>query len=459
MIMKWISIPGLLTTRSFRALGFFLLLALIAAQVLAQVAKPPSEPKFRALRLDMEAAISPAEAELMAQAAAAAAEGEYDLLLLRLDTPGGTVEATRGIIKSILNSSVPVAVWVGPAGARAASAGVFIVAAAHIAAMAPQTTIGAATPVGMGGEDVPETMARKAINDIKSMVRAMAQARERNVDWYMRAVEESDSITAQEALQLKVVDMLASTPEQLLEALGADSELLPEGKPGFGADGYSIEEFDAGWRYRLLAWLLNPQVAYFLLLGGMAGLFFEFVSPGAFFPGVVGGICLLLALYALSILSTNVAGILLLLLGLVFFFLELVFVSHGLLSIAGILALFIGSAILFPSGPGELGLPLATIVVTVGGVAVILGFGVYLAAKAQVAKPASGREGLVGSIATVRHWRGARGQVFAHGELWSARAVDNSELKVGDEVRIVHMDGLLLTVERVELEISSVSQG
>lgn len=431
----------------------------LATGMLSQAAAQGGEPKFRALFMEMESAISPAEAELMSQAAAAAAEGEYDLLVVRLDTPGGTVEATRGIIKTILNSPVPVAVWVGPAGARAASAGVFIVAAAHVAAMAPQTTIGAATPVGMGGEDVPETMARKAINDIKSMVRAVAQARGRNADWYMRAVEESDSITAQEALQLKVVDALASTPEQLLETLGANSALLPDAEAGFGADEYVMEEFDAGWRYRLLAWLLNPQVAYFLLLGGLAGLFFEFVSPGAFFPGVVGGICLLLALYALSILSTNVAGILLLLLGLVFFFLELAFISHGLLSIAGILALFIGSAILFPSGPGEPGLPLATIAVTVGGVAAILGFGVYLAAKAQVAKPASGREGLEGGIATVRHWRGARGQVFAHGELWSARAVDNSELKVGDEVRIVRVDGLMLTVERVDLETGSALHG
>ncbi|MFO7597716.1 MAG: nodulation protein NfeD [Desulfocurvibacter africanus] len=411
----------------------------------------PSEPKFRVLTLEMEAAISPAEAELMAQATAAAAEDDYDLLLVRLDTPGGTVEATRGILKAILNSTVPVAVWVGPAGARAASAGVFIVAAGHIAAMAPQTTIGAATPVGMGGEDVPETMARKAINDIKSMVRGMAQAHGRNVDWYMRAVEESDSITAQEALQLKVIDILASTPEQLMEAIGSGQKTLPGWESGFSAEEYVIEEFAPGWRYRLLAWLLNPQVAYFLLLGGMAGLFFEFVSPGTFFPGVVGGICLLLALYALSILSTNVAGILLLLLGLVFFFLELAFISHGLLSIAGILALFIGSAILFPAGPGEPGLPFATIVVTVGGVATILGFGVYLAAKAQIAKPASGREGLEGSIATVRHWRGIRGQVFAHGELWSARTADGSALNVGDTVRIQRVDGLMLTVERVEV--------
>lgn len=423
----------------------------LAMQTMSQAATMPSEPKFRVLALEMETAISPAEAELMAQAAAAAAEDDYDLLLVRLDTPGGTVEATRGILKAILNSSVPVAVWVGPAGARAASAGVFIVASSNIAAMAPQTTIGAATPVGMGGEDVPETMARKAINDIKSMVRGMAQAHGRNVDWYMRAVEESDSITAQEALQLKVIDIVASTPEQLMEAIGSGQKTLPGWESGFSAEEYAIEEFAPGWRYRLLAWLLNPQVAYFLLLGGMAGLFFEFVSPGTFFPGVVGGICLLLALYALSILSTNVAGILLLLLGLVFFFLELAFISHGLLSIAGILALFIGSAILFPTGPGEPGLPFATIVVTVGGVATILGFGVYLAAKAQVAKPASGREGLEGSIATVRHWRGNRGQIFAHGELWSARTADGSALIVGDSVRILRVDGLMLTVERIDV--------
>lgn len=421
---------------------------LALAQVWAQPQARTSGPVFRVLAVELASAISPAEADLVAQATTATASGRYDLLLVRLDTPGGTVEATRAIVKAMLNSTVPVAVWVGPSGARAASAGVFIVAAAHVAAMAPQTTIGAATPVGLGGEDASETMARKAINDIKSMVRAMAESRGRNVEWYMRAVEESESITASEAVRLNVVEALAATPGELIEAIGAGRVTLPGGAVSFGPDDFTMDEFDPGWRYRLLAWLLNPQVAYFLLLGGLAGLFFELVSPGAIFPGVVGGISLLLALYALSILPTSVAGILLLLLGLLLFFLEINFISHGLLSIAGIIALFIGSTILFPTTPDAPGLPMATIVVTVGGMAVILGLGVYLAAKAQAAKPASGREGLLGSLATVRRWSNGSGLVFVHGEMWTARTADAASLEVGETVRVARVDGLTLTVER-----------
>jgi len=405
--------------------------------------------RFRALSTEISAAISPAEADLMAQAVAAAAAGKFDLLMVRLDTPGGTLEATRALMQSILNSPVPVAVWVGPAGARAASAGVFITAAAHVAAMAPQTTIGAATPVSLGGEDVPETAARKVMNDIKSMVRGMAEARGRNVDWYMQAIDEGVSITANEAQELNVIDLLAATQHELVEAVGRGEVLLEDEKLDFSAQEYVIEEFDAGWRYRLLSWLLNPQVAYFLLLAGMAGLFFEFVSPGGIFPGVVGGICLLLALYALSILPTNAAGILLILLGLGLFFLEIEFVSYGLLTIAGIIALFMGSVILFPTVPGAGGLSMATIIVTVTGVSLILGVGVYLAARAQTMKPQGGREGLLGSRAEVRRWQNGRGLVFVHGELWSARTADASSLNPGDEVRVVHMEDLMLTVEKV----------
>ncbi len=422
-----------------------LLLGLTAANA----GERDTEASFRVLAMDLEAAISPAEAELVTQATAAAASGDYDLLLMRLDTPGGTLEATRGIIKAILNSAVPVAVWVGPSGARAASAGVFIVAAAHVAVMAPQTTIGAATPVGLSGEDVPETMARKAMNDIKSMVRAMAESRGRNVDWYLKAVEESDSITAQEAVKLHVVDALADSPQELLEAMGQGKVSVPGEEIGFGPGGYVLEDFNPGLRYLLLGWLLNPQVAYLLLLAGMAGIFFELVSPGALFPGIVGGISLLLALYALSILTTNVAGILFLLLGLVLFFLEINFISYGLLSLAGIVALFIGSLILFPAAPESSGLPLATIIVTVGGMAIVLGLGAYLAAKAQMAAPLGGRAELVGRSATVRRWQGGKGQVFLRGELWSARTTDGSALSEGETVQVTRVDGLTLFVERI----------
>lgn len=422
-----------------------LLTAFVLCLALAGLALPAAAADaVRVLRMEIQAGISPAQVELLDDALEAAVDKDCDLVLLRLDTPGGVVTSMRDMVKSILASPVPVAVWVGPAGARAASAGTFLVAASHFAGMSEAASIGAASPVALGGEDVPETAAKKMKNDILALVRGVAKTRGRNVEWYEKSVEEAASVTGAEAKELNVVDFLAEDQDQFLAAIGQRG--LGEEARTFGMKDVRYVEYEPGFRYKLLSWLLDPQVAYFLLLGGMAGVFFELVSPGAIFPGVLGGLCLLLGLYAVAVLPTNVTGLLLIVLGLVFFVMEAQIVSFGLLGLAGAVALFVGSTILFPDTGGGPSLPMSTIIPTVVTVSALLALAMYLVAKAHVRKPAGGLralEGLKGQVATWDQDK-QRGQVLVRGELWSA--VCDEPLKPGDSVTVVRADGLTLTV-------------
>ncbi|MFW5489412.1 MAG: NfeD family protein [Desulfovibrio sp.] len=397
--------------------------------------------------LQIESAISPAQVDLVEDAVAHAVSINAGLLLIRLDTPGGLVDSMRKIVQSILNSPVPVAVWVGPSGARAASAGVFIVAASDIAAMSPQSTIGAASPVQAGGKEIDETMARKVKNDLMSLVRSVAGSHGRNVQWFEQAVDKAVSITAQEAVMDKVVEYIAPDIHDLLVQIGARGTTEKGVVLAFGPDGYQVQEYEPGLRYKLLSWLINPQIAYFLLLGGIAGLFFELTTPGAVLPGVLGGICLLLGLYAMAILPTSVSGLLLILFGLVLFLLEIKIVSYGMLSVAGIISLFIGSLILFKDQPGVQSLPISTVIVTVSGVSVLLIAGIYLATKAQMAPRYSGADAMVGLAGSVMQVRDGKGQVLVRGELWNFVEKD-TPLKVGDTVVVTGMDSLCLIVDK-----------
>jgi len=355
---------------------------------------------------EIEASINPAQVDLLEDALAECERRKAGMLLLRLDTPGGLGDSMRKMVRLILNSKVPVVVWVGPAGARAASAGVFIVAASALAAMSPQSTIGAASPVGLGGRNVDKTMAEKIKNDILSLIRGTATARNRNVSWYVEAVEKSVSITASEAVTLQVVELMAQDPRDLLSQIGAKGLTWRGEVLRFQAADVELIEFKPGIRHRILSWLLDPQVAYLLLLGGTAGLFFALTTPRAILPRVVGGTCQLLGLYALSILPTNAAGLLLILFGLVLFILELKVTSYGLLSVAGLVCFFIGSTILFRFEYGMAGLPLSTIIGAGLVLAAAIGTGVYLVAKAHSRKPSLGLETLVGTEAEVRTWEG-----------------------------------------------------
>lgn len=412
----------------------------------ASSAANQSAAQTRVLYVELDGGISPIQADLFDQAIEAAKDDNCKLILVRLDTPGGLVSSTRDMIKSMLGSPVPFMVWVGPAGAHAASAGVFIVAASDIAGMSPQSTIGAASPVSMSGGDINGTMARKVQNDILSLLRSLAKRKDRNYEWYAKAVEEADSITATEAVMDHVVEILADSPQDFLSQAGARGVTTRHGVLRFTADSVDLIPYDAGFRYSFLSWLLHPQIAYFLLLGGIAGLFFEVSHPGAVLPGVVGGLCLLLALYALSILPTNAAGILLILFSLVLLVLEVFITSYGLLSIAALLSLFIGSTILFKEGTGFV-LPISSILTTVLLLAAFVGVVLYLVGKAQLRKPRQGDTVLIGSAATVRTWGGTQGKVFLRGEIWNAVTEEPTSLSLGDVVRITRVDGLTLTVE------------
>lgn len=401
----------------------------------------------RVLLGSIKGAITPAQVDLLETILDRAQNERCALVLLQLDTPGGLVDSARSMMRMIRNASIPVAIWVGPDGARAASAGVFLVAASHVAGMAYESTIGAASPVGMGGKDIPETMQKKVMNDLMSMLRSMLESSSRNIDWYMQSVESAVSITSKEAIQLRVVEFLASDPADFVKQLGKRGFLF-NGEP-FPIDSEHVEiiRHDPGFRHSFLSWLLNPQIAYLLFLGGLAGLFFELSSPGAIFPGVFGGLCLLFGLYAMSMLPTNIAGILLILFGLVLFLLEIKIVSYGLLSLGVIISLAVGSLILFPDIPGVAPLSKWTIGVTVLGVSGLLAIAVYAVAKAQVSEPLNYAAKLLGQEAEILNWSENKGRVFIHGESWSALSSTPVELHPGDRVIISAVQGLTLQVE------------
>lgn len=429
---------------------------LLACLGLAQPARAVT-----ALEVHLAAAISPAQADMLDDALAfarhrnveapglpLAAEQRIDVVLLTLDTPGGSIEVMRRMVTSILNSPIPVVVYVWPSGARAASAGVFLTAAASVSAMAPQTTIGAASPIGPGGGDLSKTVDKKIRNDLESLVRGLADKYGRNVNWYKQAIDSAVSLTATEAAADRVVDYLAVDRTDLLVQIGKRGLPTAEGKLRFDGSQVRFVTYEPGVIYRLLSWIFDPQVAYILLLIGVAGVFFELTTPGAILPGVLGGLCLITSLYALSVLPTNAAGLLLLLLAGGLFLLELHVTSYGLLSIAAVIALFLGSMLLFRA-EGQTSLPLSLILPTVGGVSAILLGAVWILARAQRQKPRSGMEALLGQTAQVRHFEGRVGKVFVRGEIWDARLIDPTDsvvLAPGQDVVIDGVESFTLLV-------------
>jgi membrane-bound serine protease (ClpP class) len=407
--------------------------------------QPRAEP-FPILSITISGSINPAQVDLLEETITVAHRDGYRLLLITLDTPGGLGTSMREMVKLMLSSPVPIGVWVGPPGASAASAGIFLVAASDVAGMSPQTTIGSAHPVGLTGGEGTETQVQKVIQDFLSLVRGIAQARDRNVDWYELAVRENANLTGEEAVEQKVVELLAPSLEDFLEQAGTRGIPFQDETLHFTSEEMRVETYQPGMRYRLLAWLLDPQIAYFLLLGGLAGLFFELSNPGAFFPGVIGAICLILSLYALAILPTNVAGFLLIFMGLLLFFLEIFVNSMGLLSIAGVVSLFIGSLVLYRVEYGFPALPLPTILATVIGVSLLIGLAIYLVTKAQTQRPRLGLQTILGQRAEILTWEDGEGQVLVRGEVWKARS-SGADLKKGDTVRVTSYDGLTLHVE------------
>ena len=375
-------------------------------------------------------------------------EGSAGIIIL-LDTPGGLDLAMRDIVKELLNAPLPVIVFVSPSGARAASAGVMITMAASVAAMAPGTNIGAAHPVAIGiGAKMDETMMEKVENDAVAYARGIAQKRMRNADWAEKAVRESVSISAEEALRLNVIDVIASDIDDLLAKLDGTTIRLPSGDVILDTKGAVINRMEMGLRDRILVTLSNPNIAYLLMMIGLAGLYFEFAHPGAILPGVVGGISLILAFFAMQTLPVNYAGIALILFGIILFIAEIKIISHGMLSVAGVISLALGSVMLFESSAPALRVSFGVMIPTILLVSLFFIGVVMLAVKAQRGKPFTGVEGMVGREGTAVTTVHTGGKVLIKGEYWNASS--GEPIEEGTGVRVIGVKGLKVEVEKIQ---------
>ncbi len=395
--------------------------------------------------LKVNDAISPGVADFIETEIEKANEEKAVCLIIELDTPGGLAESMRTIVKAILGSRIPVVVFVAPSGARAASAGVMITMAADVAAMAPGTNIGAAHPVGAGGKEIDKTMSEKVVNDMVAHARSVAEEKGRNADWVEKAIRESVAVTEKQAMEDNIIDLIATDRADLIRQLDG-REIKNKGTLNLA----NIEEklIEESFRTKILKTISNPNLAYILLMIGLAGLYFELSHPGAIFPGVVGGICIILAFFALQTLPINYAGVLLILLAIVFFIMEMKITSYGLLSVAGIVSLLLGSLMLFESSSPELRVAWSVLLPTI---ILVSGFFVGIAAlvfRAHTNKPRTGTRGLTNEIGVVKKDLEPEGKVFVHGELWNARS--QRPLPVGTKVRILGVENLMLEVEPLE---------
>jgi len=397
---------------------------------------------------ELSGVISPASSAYILRAITIAEEKDAECLIIKLDTPGGLDESMREITKRILNANVPVVIYVAPKGARAASAGVFILYASHIAAMAPGTNIGAAHPVGMGGEKVDSVMANKVTNDAVAYLQSLAKTRNRNIEWAEKAVRESASIDDETALKIGVCEIIAENEEELVKKIDGKEVRIQERTKRLDTKSVPIKKLSMTLRERLLLILTNPNIAYILLLLGIYGLFFELQNPGMIFPGVVGGICLILGFYALHLLPVNYAGVALIILSAVFFILEIYVTSHGILSVGGVISLVIGSLILFGSDQPFLRVSWEVIMVVVIIIVIFVGLLLFLGIKAQFRKPSAGKEGLVGETGIARTDIDDKGgTAFVHGEWWNA--VSEKPIKRGAKIRVINSEGMILKVEEI----------
>jgi len=367
--------------------------------------------------------------------------------VIELDTPGGLSESMREIVQEILGAKIPVIVYVYPSGARAASAGVMITMAADIAAMAPGTNIGAAHPVSTGGQEIEETMNEKVVNDMVAHARSVAEKRGRNAGWVEEAIRDSVSITETDALEKNVIDIVArDLPDLISQVNGRDF-----GEKGtLTLDPNRVQRMEEGLRTRILRAIGDPNIAYILLMIGLAGLYFELAHPGAIFPGVVGALCLVLSFFALQTLPVNYAGMLLIFLALIFFILELKVTSYGMLTVAGVVSMLLGSMMLFEGGTSGVALSLRVLLGTVGIVSAFFIVLAFLVVKAHTKRPQTGAEGLVGEEGVVKKPLAPEGKVFVHGELWRATAA--APIDAGVRVKVVGMRGLVLEVAPVSVE-------
>jgi membrane-bound serine protease (ClpP class) len=404
---------------------------------------PAATASGRVLVMKLEGPVSPVSALAVRKAVDRAEDGGYRALVIEVDTPGGLESSMRDMVKRMLASQVPVITWVMPGGARAASAGVFVVMAGDVAAMAPGTNIGAATPVNLQGP-MDSTMAHKATNDAAAFARTVAAQRGRNGEWAEQAVRRAVAASDSEAVVLRIVDFEASTLAELLALADGRTWRRGEERLILHTKGLPVDRIEPGFTERLLGLIADPNVAYILMMLGFYGLLFELQSPGAILPGVVGGICLILAFLAFSVLPVNSAGIALIVLAIVFFLAEIKVASHGLLGAGGVVSLLLGSLILFQGGGG--GPRLSWAVIAGATVSTSAFFLVIMAAglRARRRRVTTGTQGMVGLTAVVVERLAPGGRVRLRGEYWNA--VSGTPLEPGTEVEITGVDGLLLRV-------------
>lgn len=397
--------------------------------------------------IKINSAITPSSSSQIKKAIEWAKEINAEALIIELNTPGGLLESTREIVQNIMNSPVPIVVYVSPSGSRAGSAGVFITLSAHIAAMAPGTNIGAAHPVGLQGNADSSVMGDKIVNDAAAFIRSIAQQRNRNVDWAERAVRESISSTEKEALEENVIDFIAGSVDSLLILIDGKQIETKSGVKVLRTSRATVREYELSFRDKFLDFISNPNVAYILLMIGIYGILFELYNPGSIFPGVIGALSLILAGYSLQMLPVNYAGLALIVLAIILFLLEIKITSYGLLTIGGIVSLFVGSLMLIDA-PGEfMKISLSLIITAVVVTFLFFTFVITLGIKAQFKKKATGFESLVGEEGKVIEEIKAnqKGKVLVHGEIWSATS--DVDISPGTNVIVERADSFTLFVK------------
>lgn len=467
----------------------------LAAPLAAEDEKPAPGPTAKAVVLEVDGPIGPATNDFIVRGIEDAEGSGASLVVLRLNTPGGLDTSMRDIIRKILASRVPVATYVSPPGSRAASAGTYIMYASHIAAMAPATNLGSATPVsmspgGLGGDQKPDdtgaeerakegdggkdteggdaepagkdrgggeaetpepgsAMERKVINDAVAYIKGLARLRDRNEEWAEAAVRSAVNLTAEDALEKNVIDVVATDIADLLEQIDGRKFTIDDEEVVLVTKDLAIEAVEPDWRTRLLTIITNPNIAYVLMLAGVYGIFFELSNPGALFPGVLGAICLVLALYAFQVLPVNYAGLALILLGMAFMVGELLVPSFGVLGIGGGVAFVIGSLILMETDVEayQISMPL---ILAVTAITALFIFSLISIAVRQRKRPVvSGREQMIGSTGeAIADFEGGTGIIHIHGERWSARA--EYPVRAEQSVKVYGLDGLILLIEPVE---------
>ena len=389
--------------------------------------------------------ITPPIGEYIVKSIRQATESGSEAIVIQLDTPGGLDLSMRDIMKECLNASIPVVVYVSPQGARAASAGVLITISAHVAAMAPGTNIGAAHPVAMGLGKADETMMEKVENDAVAYGRGIAEQKGRNADWIEEAIRKSVSVTAEEALKLNVIDVIAKDVNDLLEKIDGREVKLLSGSRVLKTKGAELNRKEMGFREKVLITISNPNIAYILFLLGLAGLYFEFSSPGVVLPGIIGGISLILAFFAFQTLPVNYAGILLIIFAVILFIAEIKVVSHGVLTMGGVVSLILGSIMLFESPDPALRVSWSVLVPTVAIVSLFFVAVISIAVRAQMRKVLTGGEGMIGAVGETASEVFGRGKVIIRGEYWDATS--KAPIGKGRPVKVVRVNGLKIEVE------------